>query len=50
MEDKGFLRMFTELWFTVFPTGFTLQIFDIMAAVLNYLAKGLGIDIKFLGL
>ncbi len=49
MQD-GIVRQIFELDFTVFPYGFTLQFFDLIAAVLNCVAQILGLDIKFIGL
>jgi len=49
MQD-GMLRQLTELLFTVYPVPFTLQFFDLIAAVLNAVVHAIGLDIKFLGL
>ena len=50
MQEEGILRQLVEIGFTVFPYGFTLQFFELIAAILNGLAHALGVDIKFLGL
>jgi len=50
MQEEGFLRQFTELWFTFFPVPFTLQFFELLAVILNGVAGVLGLDIKFIGL
>ena len=49
MQD-GIVRQLFELGFTVFPYGFTLQFFDLIAALLNGLSQALGWNIKFVGL
>ena len=48
--NEGILRPLTEALFTVFPLPFTLQMFDLLAAILNGISSALGLDIKFLGL
>lgn len=50
MQTEGPLRQFVEFLFSVFPLPGYLQIFDVMAAILNGIMGILGLDIKFLGL
>ncbi len=48
--QTGILRPLTELLFTVFPMFGTLQMFEAAAAVLNWIASLIGVDILFVGL
>lgn len=47
--EQSFLRTVTELFFSVFPTGFFVQMLDALAAILNALFGAIGIQTNIVG-
>ncbi|MCZ6684087.1 MAG: hypothetical protein O7F76_08675 [Planctomycetota bacterium] len=48
--ETGILQFLTELYFTFIPLPGTLQVFELLASILNAIFSGLGIDINFVAL
>ncbi len=47
--EQPILRPLFEAWFTLFPTGFFLQILDGIAAVMNFVFGIFGIPASVVG-
>ena len=48
--ETGILQFLTELYFTFIPLPGTLQVFELLASILNAIFSGSGIDINFVAL
>ncbi len=47
--EGGILRPLIEIFFTLFPTGYFLQILDVIAALITGGLQLLGIDVNVVG-
>lgn len=45
----GILRDLIEIYFTIFPTGFFMQILDVIADLMELAAGAVGLDITVVG-
>jgi hypothetical protein len=48
-EGTGILRDIIEIYFTIFPTGFFMQILDVIADLITAGFDLVGLDIKVVG-